>query len=85
MEGLVLAFAGIFYVSCKETLYAGNAAGMQPQLRADQPYGQPGTWTGEHYGQLVFAAAAVAAVLYAVEVWRRKTGKYSFFSGRRMY
>ena len=81
MEGLVLAFAGIFYVSCKETLYAGNAADMQPQLRADQAYGQPGTWTGQHYGQLVFAAAAVAAVLYAVEVWRRKTGKYSFFFG----
>lgn len=80
LEGLVLAFAGVFYVSCKETLYAGGAAGVQPgQLSAGQPYGEPGTWTGRHYGWLVLAAAAAAAVMYAAEVWRRKKGKYSFF------
>ena len=66
LEGLVLAFAGVFYVSCKETLYAGGAAGVQPgQLSAGQPYGEPGTWTGRHYGWLVLAAAAAAA-----DIWR---------------
>lgn len=85
LEGLLLAFAGIFYVSCKETLYAGRTDGTQPgvQIWTGQHYAQPGaqTWTGQHYGQLVLAAAAAAAVWYTVEVWRRKKGKYSFLFG----